>query len=316
MKTTSLIAVALMLNAAAAPGQTTFYSGIALVHVDAEVRVQERLIDGLVKADFRITDGGTPRDILYFGHQEEPLDVILLFDTSASMRPVVASVSTTARAALSELRQGDRAAVMAFDKDTDLILDFTEDLTAVERAIREQVLQRNFIPNSQIQKGLNDAALHFLMQPPSKRRRAVLVVTDNMGSGRESRALRNLWEADAVAAGLVVRNPGMAVMYRIVRPLSIAMGGMSGIAEQSGGDMLKPDDAGVGFRVMIQRLRVRYSLHYAMPQAKPGEERKIRVELSKDAAQRYPGAKVRARSGYIVSDPNRPSQPANHGGAP
>ena len=128
-------------------------SEVALVHVDAEVRSQDRLIDGLSKEDFRITDGGQPREILYFGHQEEPLDVILLFDTSASMQPVVASVSRTARAALGELRRGDRVAVMAFDKATDLILDFTEDLTAVERAIREQVLRRDFIPNSQIQKG-------------------------------------------------------------------------------------------------------------------------------------------------------------------
>lgn len=281
-------------------GQPTFRSEVALVHVDAEVKGQDRLIDGLGVQDFRITDGGQPREILYFGHQEEALDVILLFDTSSSMYPVVASVAAAARAALGELRQGDRAAVMAFDKDTDLILDFTDDFTAVERAIREQVVSRHFIPNSQIQRGLKDAALYFLRQPLSDRRRAVLVVTDNLGSGRESRALRNLWEADAVAAGLVVRNAAMSVTFRIVRPLSMVMGGMSGIAERTGGDMLNADDAGAGFREMIQRLRLRYSLHYAMPQAKPGEERKIRVELSKEAAQRYPGAKIRARSGYIV----------------
>ena len=289
--------------------QPTFRSEVALVHVDAEVRAQDRLIDGLTGADFRITDGGKPVEILYFGHAEEPLDVILLFDTSSSMYPVVSRVAETALAALGELRQGDRVAVMAFDKDTDLIVDFTSDFTAVERAIREKVLRRNFIPNSQIQKGLNDAALHFLKQPSSNRRRAVLVVTDNLGSGRESQALRNLWEADAVAAGLVVRNATMSVTFRIVRPLSIVMGGMSSIAERTGGDMLNPDDAGAGFREMMQRLRLRYSLHYAMPPAKPGEERKIRVELSKEAAQRYPGAKVRARSGYVAPDPNRPSQP-------
>ena len=281
--------------------QPTFRSEVALVHVDAEVRVEDRLIDGLAKEDFRITDNGKPREILYFGHTEEPLDVILLFDTSASMYPVVARVAETARAALDELRQGDRVAVMAFDADTDLILDFTKDFAVVEQAIRERVLRRHFIPNSQLQKGLNDAALHFLSQRSSGSRRAVLAVTDNLGSGRASQALRNLWEADAVAAGLVIRNPAMTVYFRIVRPLSIVMGGMSDVAERTGGDMLNADDAGSGFRQMIQRLRQRYSLHYAMPESKPGEQRKIRVELSSEAFQRYKGAKVHARSGYVVA---------------
>ena len=58
--------------------QPTFRSEVALVDVDAEVRSQGHSLDGLMKEDFRITDGGKPQDILYFGHQEEPLDVVLL----------------------------------------------------------------------------------------------------------------------------------------------------------------------------------------------------------------------------------------------
>jgi len=277
--------------------QPTFRSKVALVHVDAEVRFQGRSIDGLVKEDFRITDGGKPQEILYFGHQEEPLDVILLFDTSASMQPVVDSISKTARAALSELRKGDRAAVMAFDRHTDLILDFTPDLATVDRAIREQVLQRNFIPVSQIQRGVDDAALHLNLQPAGNRRRAVLIITDNQGSSRENRALRDFWEADAVLSGLIIK-AGVRVVFG---PAMFGGFGITGIAEKTGGDTLNANDAGAGFREMVQRLRLRYSLHYAMPQAKPGEERKVRVELSPEAARRYPEAKVRARSGYVVS---------------
>ena len=62
----------------------------------------------------RLPQNGKPREILYVGEQDEPLDVILLFDTSLSMRPVVERVARTSRAALAELRAGDRAAVMAF----------------------------------------------------------------------------------------------------------------------------------------------------------------------------------------------------------
>jgi hypothetical protein len=59
----------------------------------------------------------------YFGHAEEPLDVLLVFDTSASMLPAIARVADVSRAALGELRPGDHVAVMAFDEDTDLIAD-------------------------------------------------------------------------------------------------------------------------------------------------------------------------------------------------
>jgi hypothetical protein len=73
---------------------------------------------------------------------------------------------------------------------------------------------------------------------------------------------------------------------------------MSGLAEKTGGDTIGLDDAGEGLRRMIERLRLRYSLYYAMPETKATEERKIKVELTGDAARRYRGAKVRARTGY------------------
>jgi VWFA-related protein len=276
--------------------EPTFRADVNLVHVDAEVSTKGRPIDGLHKQDFRVTDGGKPREILYFAHQETPLDVILLFDTSLSMFNAIARVAETAGAALGQLREGDRAAVMAFDARTDLIADFTGDFESVRRAIQEQVLRRPFKPVSPIQKAVDDAARHFLKQPESGRRRAVLIITDNHGSWREPRALSDMWEADAVLAGVIV--PGS--LNIALSPQMFLEMGISSIAERTGGDTLKSGDAGDDFHQMIQRLRLRYSLHYALPETKPGEERKIKVELSKEAAKRYPGSKVRARSGYIV----------------
>ena len=212
----------------------------------------------------------------------------------------MASVSKTARAALGELRKGDRAAVMAFDRHTDLILDLTPDFAAVDGAIREQVLKRKFVPSSQIQRGVDDAALHLSLQPAGNRRRAVLVITDNRGSSPENRALHDFWEADAVLSRLIIK-AGIQVVFG---PQMLGGFGITRIAEKTGGDTLNVNDAGAGFREMMQRLRLRYSLHYAMPQAKPGEERRVRVELSPDAARRYPEARVRARIGYAVPEAN------------
>ena len=281
-----------------------FRADVKLVRVDAEVSEDARLIDGLTKEDFRVRDGGKARAIVYFGHAEEPLDVILVFDTSASMLPAIERVADVSRAALGQLRPGDRVAVMAFDADTDLITDFTSDVDRVQAVIQNDVLRRTLIPNSQIQPAARDAARHFLRQPRTNRRRAVVIITDNNGSSRDDRALPTFWEADAVLSGLIV--PGMAVRRRVLfLPVWLPVNGIAGIteiAEKSGGDALKVGDPGGAFRQMIQRLRRRYSLHYEMPQAKPGEERTIKVELSSEARRRYPGAKIRARSGYVVPE--------------
>jgi hypothetical protein len=53
----------------------------------------------------------------------------------------------------------------------------------------------------------------------------------------------------------------------------------------------------------MRRIRTRYSLYYALPEAKPGTTRAIRVELARDAAQRFPKSRLRARTGYVVPYP-------------
>jgi hypothetical protein len=78
------------------------------------------------------------------------------------------------------------------------------------------------------------------------------------------------------------------------------MENMTAVIEKTGGDLLKGHDSGADFEEMIRRLRLRYMLVYALPPGKPGEERKIKVELSEDAKKKNPQARVRARNGYYL----------------
>ena len=242
-----------------------------------------------------------PAEDLYFGHSEEPLDLVLLFDTSGSMMPAVHQVSDVARLALDVLRPGDRAAVMAFDADTALIADFTTDFAAVDTAIRAGVMTRPPRANTQIQRSAAEAARHFRTQPASDRRRVVLVVTDNMGVKKDARAVAEFWESDAVLTGMVV--PGLAAMrrQRMMSPFGwFGIGGIDDIVRRTGGEKLKAENAGDGFRELIRRLRQRYSLHYEMPAARAGEERHVKVTLTGAAARRHRGVRITARTGYIV----------------
>ncbi len=70
-----------------------FRTAISLVKVDAEVAGKSGVIDGLQKEDFVILDNGQPQTLRYFSQEEEPLDIILLFDISASMGPSIRKVA-------------------------------------------------------------------------------------------------------------------------------------------------------------------------------------------------------------------------------
>lgn len=284
----------------------TFRAEVDLLHVDAEVMEDGRVLTGFGKDDFRILDEGKPQPVLHFSAGDQPLDLILLFDVSGSMGLVVTAVAAAAHQGLQELRAGDRVCVMTFNRRSREIAGFTEDLNAVEKTIEEDVLRNPFGGSTMIQASVDDAALRFLHEPRSERRRAVLVITDNMGmrTRREQSVVRDFWEADALLSGLIVSNKKFRTIHTIglimAPDMMLLEAGMKGIAEKTGGDAISAEDPGMAFQESMHRIRTRYSLYYAQPKGHPGSRRSIRVELTGDLAKQHPKARVRARSGYFV----------------
>jgi VWFA-related protein len=285
----------------------TFHADVALVHIDAEVTDHEgRILGELTRDDFRVFDEGKEQQVTGFSADLEPLDLILLFDISGSMRAVVQKVADASHEGLAELRTGDRVSVMVFNSRSRVVSGFTEDLEAVRRTIQEEVAGYRFGGGTLIQAACDDAALRFLREKRTTRRRAVLIVTDNMGmrTRKDSTVIRDFWEADAILSGLIIRNDKYQAMHNVamvMNPHLIALNaGMRGIATKTGGDALNAGDPGSAFREAMHRIRTRYSLYYAQPPGKAGTKRLVHVELTADAAKRYPKSQVRSRTGYIV----------------
>jgi len=290
-----------------AQDSATFHAGVSLVHVDAEVVAEDgSIIDGLRKEDFRIFDERKQQPIVQFAWEDEPLDLILLFDVSGSMQAVVQAVADAAREGFRELQHGDRVCVMVFNTRAREIAPFTDDLDAVDRTIHDDVLTHHFGGGTWIQAAVSAAALRFRREPHTQRRRAVLIVTDNIGmrTRREDSVVEEFWESDAILSGLIVRNPKFEALRTavvILSPQNLALqAGMKGIARRTGGDAITANEPGPAFRDAMRRIRTRYSLYYALPAGKPGTLRTIHVELAPDAARRFPKARVRARTGYVA----------------
>lgn len=307
-------AIVALASVALAQDVPVFRSGVALVHVDAEVVSQDgRVLNGFTQADFRILDERKEQPISHFSEGEEPLDLILLFDISGSMRPKAKAVAAAAHEGLQELRPGDRVAVMVFNSRSRVIAPFTTDLAEVERSIQDRVLAEHFRSATFIQSALSNAATQFRAETRTGRRRAILVITDNFGqrTRREETLLRELWEADAVVTGLIVRSSALKTFHSIMQathPYMYAVEvGIHGIADKTGGDFIESHAPGDDFHEAMRRLRSRYTLYYPLPpEAAPGVTRSIRVELTPEAAARCPKSRVRARTGYTAPGPKHP----------
>ncbi len=290
-------------------GQTapSFRSEVSLVHIDAEVIDGARVLDGFTQGDFRVLDNKAPQTITHFGQSEAPLDVILLFDISGSMSPNVEKISASADLAFSALKPGDRVALMVFNTRARVLAPFTSDLALAARAIHDKVLSLKFGGGTFIVSAIDAAALYFRGEKPAGRRRAIVVITDNYGTRtrREHPVIVDAWESDATVCGVIVRSAVSVALNTgamVTNPLVLALhAGVGHIAQATGGDVIKSQtDPGAAFREMIERLRRRYEIYYPMPQAKPGQERKVEVRLASAARARYPHASVLARRGYVI----------------
>jgi VWFA-related protein len=281
----------------------TFRTDVSEVHVDAEVLSAEgRVVTGLTAPDFRIFDEGQIVPIVASRTDEEALDLILLIDTSGSMRWAPQKLTAASHLALAELKHGDRVAVMTFNTGPGLVLPFTENLEAVENEI-EEITRHRFGGNTYIHRAIDEAAQLFQGRRVG-RRRGIVIVTDNVGTRTisEERVVKDLWEADAVLTGLIFSQPGFQARRAIVAVMApyvlIKMRGMEHIAQKTGGDTIHADKNDDAFTQVMHRFRSRYSLYYTTPEGQIGSYRSIRVELTPEAQRLHPGARVHARLGY------------------
>jgi Ca-activated chloride channel homolog len=278
-----------------AQSDPVFRTGVSLVRVDAEaIDASGAVIPGLTKEDFRVFDENQPQPLVNFSFAEEPLDLILLFDTAGSMHAKLLEVIRATQLGFNELRKGDRVCVRTFSTTSTEELPFSENLETVNQAILLRALNFRFSGSSKLEPAADEAALRFRQEPRSRRKRAILIITDKAdtrASGQMS-TVRDLWTSDAILSELIIDRPGPTPR--------LAETGNNEIVDKTGGAAIIAGNPGEAFRQSVHYLRSGYTMYYALPGANPNSQRVIRVELTPEAAKRYPGVRVRARSGYVA----------------
>jgi len=280
----------------------TFRSGVSNVKIDVQVTNNGDLVRDLGMRDFLLFDQERQRELLFVDQGAEPLSLALLLDVSGSMRTHVQAVAGVAVESLQFLQQGDTVAVIVFGKRTKLRLPLTTDRSRVETEIKEGVNDQEVGAKTAINDAIVAASEYLAKQAPTSRR-AILILTDNLGMNLrnpDDKVLDRLLGDNCVLNAIVVGSKYRPDPTK-PRPTSNpeeTLPNVYYIASETGGEAVKVEDARAAFPSMVERIRSRYSLQYTTPPGVEGRFRRIRIELTPAARIRYPDAKLRYRRGY------------------
>ena len=179
----------------------------------------------------------------------------------------------------------------------------TDELDSAQSAIQDATRGQDLGAGTTINESVIAAARYLREQAP-KGRRAILIVTDNEGLNYkvpDEQAIRELYAADAVLNALVSGqgNRKDPLEGRETNP-DFTPPDVFRLAAETGGEAAESRRAQQTFQSMIDRIRARYSLQYAAPEAPAGAFRRVRVALTSEAQTRHPDATIRSRAGYYA----------------
>ena len=225
-----------------APGTPTTTLSVDVKEVTLPVTVRDKkgkIVRDLTKDDFELEEDGKPQPIRYFSQETNlPLTVGLLVDTSMSERDNIDRERTASRSFLDQMitRPVDRAFVIHFDREIELLQDLTSDHAKLEKAVGEIDVQASVesTPTSDQDSGqhrtrggagtkLYDAIFLACDEVAKKQtgRKAIVVLTDGEDRGSQetlNSAIESAQKAETIVYTIYIGghedhdnqyNPGM-----------------------------------------------------------------------------------------------------------
>jgi Ca-activated chloride channel family protein len=302
--------VAMALPAAASDGpsgpesRSTFKSGIDVVALSVTVLdPQARLLAGLSRDKFSVFEDGVRQDIAYFETSEVPLDLALLIDSSVSMEPKLAFVQKAAAGFVDALREGDRAAVFAFNSYVRPLQAFTADRSLVRQAIQSTTAAGGTALYNAVYVALR--AFDKVAEDGRVRRRAIVLLTD--GEDTASVLTFDDLMAEAKAAGVTIytiglhaEEPARYAAQQTRGYFSTADFAMKQLARETGAKAFFPTglpSLAEAYAEIGRELATQYAIGYVSRNPmRNGAFRRVTVRVSDS-----PGAQPRTRTGYLAA---------------
>ena len=125
-------------------GAPRFRVDVQAVALDVLVTDQEgRFVPGLRRDDFRVLEQGVPQELSFFSPGRTPVTIIVLLDSSASVRSDMLSIQKAANRFIKKLASGDRARIGFFHEEVVFGPRFTDDMAEHSAMINQMRPQRS-----------------------------------------------------------------------------------------------------------------------------------------------------------------------------
>lgn len=287
----------LALQAALMPGQAVpvFEANTAAVYVDVFVTREGEPVSGLTAESFEVRDEGVRQSLEMVSLEDIPLEMLLVFDVSRSLRGKrLDALRRAARAVLAELRPGDRAGLVTFSDEVRLAVAPTAELGALEEALAG--LEAGGTTS------LHDALFATLLLGGGPGRGVAIVFSD--GEDRtswlsEREILKTAEESNVLlhAVGILpLAGTAMEAREARERPNPPELKFLYELTETTGGSLwLASSTEGLEatFQRVLEAMHNRYVLRFEPRSFKPGRHR-LEVKLKGVEAD------VRSRPSYFV----------------
>ena len=279
-----------------------------------------RLVSNLKTNDFKVFEDGREQPLSDLALRQVPVDVVLMVDASSSVANNLDDFRRAAEGFANRLATDDRISLIKFDDRVELLLDWTKSRYQLHRAL------------GRLEGGMftrfNDAlilASRDQFSAATNSRRAVIVLTDGLDSGRGSTtleaALQSLLKAQVtvyvVSNTQISRASKRAELDQLtasdsarfnqiqidglregLRVLDVSEDNLEQLTEATGGRLFKPlsfGDLEATYAEVADELRHQYALYYTpLNKARDGGFRRVRVE------NLNPSFKSHTRVGYFA----------------
>jgi VWFA-related protein len=118
--------------------EPTFSTTSALVNVDVSVIAKNgQFIPGLHKENFQVYEDGQPQKVINFAVTEKPITAVLLVEFADLYYNFLRDALIGAYTFTDTLKKDDYVAVVEYDMQTRMLVDFTQDKNAVRGALNQ-----------------------------------------------------------------------------------------------------------------------------------------------------------------------------------
>ncbi|HUG52769.1 MAG TPA: VWA domain-containing protein, partial [Vicinamibacteria bacterium] len=293
------------------PRPPVFETGIEVINLNVSVTdARSRYVTDLERDEFAVFEDGVRQELSIFSHEDVPISLVVMIDTSASMDEKLPTARAAATRFVGTLRPQDNAQVMQFNDRSTILQDFVAAHAPLEAAISRTEASGPTALHNALYVALKE--LEKQKNTGELRRRAIVLLSDgedtaSLVSDEQVLDLARKTEINIYAISLRPRR----IPDRSQVKFSQAAHLLTSLTQDTGGQVHFPNSLSeleAVYDRIAEELRTQYSLGYVSNNPRrDGKWRRIVV--------RVPGREditVRHKLGYFATGttPGRVTSPA------